>query len=148
MGTGSHAPRGTIDRAVLQAIERRLRTVAFVDRTDLGPTHGTMTLTATIDLAYLPAGVETAYFDIQWYTSDDFSIHYQEVWTDDDRQRRWDRHPYDPPSLEEHFHPPPNADDPVPKAYPSVHFDVLSDVLDATLDHLRTHPLNTRSGSS
>lgn len=148
MGNHTHAPRGTVDRPILQAIERRLQTVAFIGRTDLGLQRGTATLTATLDLAYLPADVETAYFDIRWYTSDDFSIHYQEEWTDDDWRRRWDRHPYDPPSLEEHYHPPPDAGTPPdPEMYPQHHFDVLSDVLDETLDHLRNHPLNMRSGS-
>lgn len=65
MGNHTHAPRGTVDRPILQAIERWLQTVAFVDRTGLGLQRGTAMLTATLDLDYLPADVETAYFAVQ-----------------------------------------------------------------------------------
>jgi hypothetical protein len=145
MGGSSHAPRGTIDRAILQGIEGRLHTASHIARTTLGPQRGTMLLTAEFDLAYFPAGVERAYYDIRWYTSDDFSIHYQENWTDGEWKRRWDRHQYDPPQLEEHVHPPPDAGQPDPEAYPTHHFDVLSLVERRTFDHLKNHPKQTDS---
>lgn len=137
----SHAPRGTIDRAVLQGIEGRLQTAPHIAQTTLGPQRGTMALVAEFELAYFPACVERVYYDIRWYTSDDFSIHYQENWTDGEWKRRWDRHQYDPPHLEEHLHPPPDAGTPPdPADYPPHHFDVLSQIDAATFAHIRNHP--------
>lgn len=145
MSGQSHAARGTIDRAVLQGIERRLKTAHHIEQTTLGPHHGLLTLVADFDRSYFPACVDRAYYTIRWYTSDDFSIHYQETWADGQWMRRWDRHPYDPPQFEEHYHPPPDAGSPPEQAaYPTHHFDVLSHVEAKTLAHIKTHPRHDR----
>jgi len=137
---GGHAPVGSIDRAVLVAIDQRLRTAPHVTETVLSPKRAKPTLTASFDTHYFPAAVETAYCDIRWYTSGDFEIHYQEDWADDTWQHRWDRHPRDGPRT--HYHPPPDAGHP-PTAIslPTDYHGVMETVEEETLAHIADHPL-------
>ena len=136
----SHAPVGGIDRAALLAIERRLKTAQYVGRTHIAPKRERPTLTAWFDRHVLPPAVEEAYYDVRWYTSGDFEIHYQEKCADDSTWcRRWDRHPRE--GSHDHYHPPPDAGTPEPASYPDAHCEVLRTVDTATIEHLKTHPL-------
>ena len=136
---GDHEPVGSIDRPVLVAIDGRLRTASHVTETVLAPKRGKPTLTAALDTDYLPT-VEEVYYDIRWYTSGDFEIHYQEDWIDDTWQRRWDRHPRD--GARTHHHPPPDAGHPpMAMSLPTNYHDVMAHVEKETLAHVAAHPL-------
>jgi hypothetical protein len=136
----SHAPVGRADRPVLLAIEKRLKTAPYIDRTLLTTKHGKPTLTAWFDLDFFPAAVEEAYYDIRWYTSGNFEIHYQENRENGHWCRRWDRHPRD--RSRDHYHPPPDAGHPPePENYPETHYEVLRTIDTETLTHLENHPL-------
>ncbi len=140
-GHSSHVPIGSVDRTVLTTIEGRLKTASYIRRTYIAIERGKPTLRADFDLHYLPPEVEEVYYDIRWYTSGDFEIHYQENWSDDrEWKRRWDRHPRDGPR--DHYHPPPDAGHPPERAeYPSNYYDVVRYIEEDTIDHIRTHPL-------
>jgi hypothetical protein len=140
-GSDSHAPVGSVDRTVLVSIKQRLDTAAYVRATTLSLKRGKPTLTATFVREYFPPAVEAAYYDVRWYTSGDFEIHYRENWTDGRGwQRRWDRHPREGPR--EHYHPPPDAGHPPePAEYPANYYEVLRRVDQETLAHVRAHPL-------
>lgn len=93
-----------------------------------------------MQLNYFPPVFEEAYFDLRWYTSGDFEIHYQENWTDDrEWKRRWDRHPRN--GSRTHYHPPPDAGQPQPATLPTNYYDVIGYVEHETIDHIREHPL-------
>lgn len=139
MGSNSHAPVGSIDRPVLVAIEQRLQTASHIEQSFIAPKQGTATLTAAFDTDYFPAAVVDAYYDIRWYTSGDFEIHYQENWSDGSWQRPWDRHPRD--GQRTHYHPPPDAGrPPVPETMPNSFHEVLRDIEQDTIDHIKNHP--------
>ena len=76
MGNHSHAPIGSVDRTILMSIKQRLNTAPYIHSTVLNLKHGKPTLTATFASEYFPAAVTEAYYDIRWYTSGDFEIHY------------------------------------------------------------------------
>lgn len=137
----SHAPVGRVDRTVLTAIEQRLKSAAYVRTTYITVRRGKAALRADLDLGYFPGNVEEAYYDIRWYTSGDFEIHYQENWSDDrEWKRRWDRHPRD--GTRTHVHPPPDAGHPPePTRLPNNYYDVLGTVERKTIDHIKNHPL-------
>ncbi len=110
MGNSRHTPVGSVDRTILMSIKQRLDTAPYIQSTALDLKHGKPTLTARFASEYFPTTVEEAYYDIRWYTSGDFEIHYQENWTDDRVwKRRWDRHPRQ--GKRSHYHPPPDAGD-------------------------------------
>lgn len=141
MGNHSHTPVGSIDRTILMSIKQRLDTAPYIYSTTLSLKHGKPTLTATFALEYFPAAVTEVYYDIRWYTSGDFEIHYQENWTDDrEWKRRWDRHPRTGKRM--HYHPPPDAaHPPKPVTLPNHYYEVLRYADAETLDHIRSHPL-------
>ena len=56
----SHAPAGSVDRPILLAIEKRLKTAPYIDQALLTTKYGKPTLTAWFDMNYFPAGVEEA----------------------------------------------------------------------------------------
>ncbi|WP_458190639.1 hypothetical protein [Haladaptatus sp. NG-WS-4] len=77
------------------SIKQRLDTAAYIGTTTISLKHGKPTLTATFIQDYFPPDVEDAYYDIRWYTSGDFELHYQENWSDERGwKRRWDKHPF------------------------------------------------------
>lgn len=82
MANYSHSPVGSVDRTILMSIKQRLNTAPYIHSTVLNLKHGKQTLTATFVSEYFPAIVTEAYYDIRWYTSRDFEIHYQENWTE------------------------------------------------------------------
>ena len=137
----AHAPVGRVDRTVLLSSKQRLDTAEYIHTTTLSLKHGKPTLTATFVIDYFPPAVTEAYYDIRWYTSGDFELHYRENWTDDRGwQRRWDRHPQDGPRT--HYHPPPDAGNPPePAELPASYYDVLRHVDEQTFSHITAHPL-------
>lgn len=139
-----HPSVGSIDRPVLIAIEQRLRTAAHVRETVIAPKRGKATLTAFFDTNYFPPAVEKAYYDIRWYTSGDFEIHYQENWIDDTWQRRWDRHQRN--GSRTHYHPPPDVGHPPTSISLSTNYhEVLQTVEEETIAHIKTHSLYDQS---
>lgn len=139
MGASDHSPVGSIDRAVLIAIKQRLRTAAHITETVVAPKRKKPTLTAVFDTSYFPPSVSEAYYDIRWYTSGDFEIHYQENWTDGTWQRRWNRHPRN--GSRTHYHPPPDAmNPPTTISLPTNYHDVLQIVEAETVAHIKDHP--------
>lgn len=142
MANHPHTPIGSVDRTILMSIKQRLDTAPYVHSTTLDLKRGKPTLTATFSPEYFPAAVEEAYYDIRWYTSGDFEIHYQENWTDErEWKRRWDRHPRS--GKRTHYHPPPDAGDPPnPATLPDQYYEVLSYADTETLDHIKEHPLH------
>lgn len=140
MSGGHHSPGGRIDRSVLVAIKQRLQTAAHITETVIAPKRTKSTLTASLDTRYFPTEVDRAYYDIRWYTSGDFEIHYQEHWSDDTWQRRWDRHPRN--GSRTHYHPPPDAGHPPTNcSLPTNYHEVLRTVEEETIDHIKDHPL-------
>lgn len=104
----SHSLRGPIDRPALIAIrdvfdiEEPLATAQLDDFLDPG------TLEIRFDDGLCEA--ETARFDVQWTTRDDYKFHY----TDPQGVNfRWGKHPHDGDYVRangpEHYHPPPDA---------------------------------------
>lgn len=140
MSGGHHSPVGSIDRPVLIAIKQRLQTAAHITETGITPKRGKPTLTASLDTSYFPPAVEEAYYDIRWYTSGDFEIHYQENWPDDTWQRRWDCHPRN--GSRTHYHPPPDAGHPPTNiSLPANYHELLQTVEEETIAHIKNHPL-------
>jgi len=137
----SHAPTGSVDRTILLSIKQRLDTAPYIHTTNLTLKHGKPTLTARFASEYFPAVVEEAYYDIRWYTSGDFEIHYQENWTDNRQwKRRWDKHPRD--GKRTHYHPPPDAGyPPEPAEFPKSYYEMLRYADTETLEHIKSHPL-------
>ena len=141
MGSPSHAPVGNVDRTILMSIKQRLETAPYIQSTRLNLKHRKPTLTATFAQEYFPTTVEEAYYDIRWYTSGDFEIHYQENWTDDrEWKQRWDSHPRQ--GKRTHYHPPPDAGVPgKPANLPNHYYDMLRHADRETFDHIESHPL-------
>lgn len=142
MGTpDSHAPVGQVDRTVLMSIKQRLDTAPYIETTTITLKQGKPTLTATFVSDYFPPAVNEAYYDIRWYTSGDFEIHYQENWTEGrDWRRRWDKHPRD--GKRTHYHSPPDAGHPPePASFPRNYYEMLRYVDEETLNHMKDHPL-------
>ena len=136
----SHSPVGHVDRTALTAIEQRLKSASYIRSTCITVRHGKAILRAQFDLGYFPQGVKDAYYDIRWYTSGDFEIHYQENWSEDREWKRcWDRHPRD--GSRTHYHSQPDAGHPPePAQLPSNYYDVFGTVESETIEHIRNHP--------
>lgn len=139
--SSSHSPVGSVDRTVLITIEQRLKTVSHIRTTYIAVKRGKPTLRAELDVSYLPPTIGIAYYDIRWYTSGDFEIHYQENWNDDrEWSRRWDKHPRNGKRTQ--YHPPPDAGHPPqPAQFPSNHYEMMRYIERETFDHIENHPL-------
>ena len=123
-------PQGRLDVTVLQTMGRRANSHPLVAswqcRPDsLSPRH----MEIQLDLSAYPAGVTEARFDVRWFTTDDYSLHYVEMRDNGSYQCRWDRHPK-PDVSRTHFHPPPDAGTAEGSSLSLHHLDVLFTVLD------------------
>jgi hypothetical protein len=90
-------------------------------------------------LGYYPASLDEIYLDIVWFVNNDFTIHYRELYSDDETwECRWDRHP-NSHNTRGHFHAGPDAapGDAVDVSYQTDWRDVLEGVLDETDDRMR-----------
>jgi len=117
-----------IDAAILESIAGRFRTDENVAEVTLalGDVEGHQRLVVTLDPDRYPDFVATARLEVQWYRNDGFNVHYVETHADGDPwQCRWDRQ-RNPHNERGHFHPPPDAADPVDVEYPDDYRDVLS----------------------
>ena len=123
-----------IDDAILRAVARTLRTDDRVKEVTLVTGERTdehKRLVVTIDPARYPEPIHDVRLEIQWYRNDRFNIHYAETHADGDNwQCRWDRQSSDH-STREHFHPPPDAGEPIDTRFPDDYRNVLSMVLAA-----------------
>lgn len=126
-----------IDRAVLRQIRSRFAGGRQTDAARIvedGKRHVRVELSGD----YYPNEV-SARFEIRWYRTDDFTIHYREERDEETWQCRWDRHP-NVHNSRDHFHPPPaasrteaqNAD------WPNDHRDVCRLVLDYLEERIET----------
>ncbi|TQQ80766.1 hypothetical protein [Halonotius roseus] len=97
-----------VDRAVLEAIQDRLRTAPQIETAEIVIADGQTELKAPLTAAATPTRIDRRFLDIRWYTNGDFRIHYQEDWPDRTWSQRWDRHPNEH-NDRDHFHPPPDA---------------------------------------
>ena len=97
-----------IDRPILEFLQRRLRATRQVSRATVTDTSGHLGLRVVVAPSYYPASVDDAILSVRWYTNDDFTIHYREVYSEHNWQCRWDRHP-NPHNARDHVHPPPTA---------------------------------------
>jgi hypothetical protein len=129
-----------IDKAILQAIARTLRTDDRVEEVVFVSGKGTdehKHLAVTLDPTRYPESVRRVRLEIQWYRNDGFNIHYTETHTNDTDdggsdvwQCRWDRQS-STHSTREHFHPPPDAGKPTNTQFPNDYRSVLSMILTA-----------------
>ena len=129
---------GPPDRQTLRLLERRLADEPLVARTEFHPdSDEPRELHASVDTERFPPSIEDVRLDIRWYATDDFSVHYVETATSDERwECRWDRHP-NSHNARLHFHRPPSADEPTDVELSSLHpLDVLATVLAAVEDRI------------
>lgn len=124
---------GPPDRRTLRLIERRLADEPLVAGTAFDPNSTEpRVLEARLDSDRFPPTIDSARFDIRWFTTDDFTIQYVETGADDHRWVcRWDRHP-NPHNARLHFHRPPDGTETDDLELPSVHpIDVIATALAA-----------------
>ena len=124
---------GPPDRQTLQLLERHLASDSLVTETTFDPnTYEPRLLHAILDESQYPDSITAVRLDIRWFTTSDFSIHYVEEHTEENRwECRWDRHP-NSHNARLHFHQPPTAEDVTDLSFPSVHpLEVYSTVLSA-----------------
>lgn len=125
---GDGSSPAPIDRPIVEFLQTRLATTQQVEQTTITDVSGHLSLRVTLATTYYPETVEERLL-LQWYTNDDFKIHYREARTESDVGCRWDRHP-NPHNTRDHFHPPtaptPGDDD----SWPTDYRDVLTLVLD------------------
>jgi len=129
---------GPIDTDVLRRIARRLDTSDRFVEVLYRPEAASNAVVAEYDTAYFPAAIERASLQIQWFETDDFSIHYSEQYRDATNwECRWDRHPNDH-NTRSHYHPPPDATKPGEDASYAVDWrDVLTQVLTELDEHVQ-----------
>lgn len=129
---------GPIDYDVLNRIGQRLAGSQRFSSVEFRPAYAPHSVIAEYEVGYFPAAVERAYLRIQWFKTDDFTMHYSEQYSDDQHwECRWDRHPNEH-NTRDHFHPPPDAATPgddadFPYDWRAVMSLVLSD-LDARIE--------------
>lgn len=136
-GGGSVGPP---DRQVLRLLERRLAAEPPIERTEFRPDAETpYELVIHLDTDQYPESTRSVRLDVRWFTTGDFSFHYDETDADSDRwECRWDRHP-NPHAKRVHFHGLPAAADVENLELPSIHpLDVSSTVVAAIQDRLKT----------
>lgn len=121
---------GPVDPEILDRIAQRLTASDRFSTVAVQPDSAPNAVLADFERQYYPATVSRVYLQIRWFTTDDFSIHYVEQYTDGEMwECRWDRHPNDH-NTREHLHPPPDAATPGTDAtYPADWRDVLARVL-------------------
>lgn len=103
------ADSAPVDLALLRTVHSRLRGTGRFREAELRPEYPPNSVVLYYDLGYFPQEVEDAFLQVRWYTNDDFNVHYEERYADDDVWKcRWDRHPNEH-NTREHFHPPPDA---------------------------------------
>jgi len=125
--------------AVLRDMQSYLVRSSRFERVDCEPEPSPNSLKCYFDMGYYPPHLEAVYLDVTWFTNNDFSIHYQEVYTDGEKWNcRWDRHP-NTHNSREHFHPGPDADrsDAVDESYPVDWRYVIEHVLIETEERMR-----------
>ncbi|WP_135666859.1 hypothetical protein [Halorhabdus rudnickae] len=126
-----------IDRAVLRQIRSRFAGGRQTDAARIvedGKRHVRVELSGD----YYPNEV-SARFEIRWYRTDDFTIHYREERDEETWQCRWDRHP-NVHNSRDHFYPPPAASrtDARDADWPNDHRDVCRLVLDYLEERIET----------
>ncbi|AGB33478.1 hypothetical protein C488_18023 [Natrinema pellirubrum DSM 15624] len=135
--SGPSSP-GPPDRRTLRLLERRLADDPLVVGTAFDPdSTEPRVLEARLDSDLFPLSIDGARFDIRWFTTDDFTIHYVETGADGHRwECRWDRHP-NPHDPRLHFHCPPDGTETADLELPSVHpLDVIATALAAVEERI------------
>ncbi|PSP68618.1 hypothetical protein BRC85_01920 [Halobacteriales archaeon QS_1_69_70] len=130
---GSPAP---IDRPLLEFLHTRRQTTRQVSQAAITDASGHLALQVVFASSYYPAPVDEATLTVRWYTNDDFTIHYREVYSAHPWQCRWARH-LNPHNTRDHVHPPPTAATPGDDhSWPADHRAVLRVVLDEVEDRI------------
>ncbi|WP_458190995.1 hypothetical protein [Haladaptatus sp. NG-WS-4] len=132
-------PSGPLDIPTLTVLAQRAATHPLVSDWQFRPDSITpRVLELQVDSEQYPAAVDDVRVDIRWFEGGDYSVHYLEISADKTWQCRWDRHPK-PNAPNEHFHPPPTAEDTVEPSPLDAdhHLDVLFAVLDWIGDRVR-----------
>lgn len=134
----SDVPDGRLDGATLAVIAERAGTHDLVDTWAYEPSsRSPRRLELRLATDVYPADVETARIDVRWFDTGDYSIHYVETSADTVAyQCRWDRHPKTE-TPRAHFHPPPEAGEPVETPLSTHHpLDVSFAVLEWVADRV------------
>lgn len=138
----SDVPNGRLDTVTLDLLARRARSHWLVAGATYRPSsQSPRRLELELSTDIYPRSISEARFDVRWFDTGDYSVHYVETADDEVAyQCRWDRHPKtDAPRS--HFHPPPDAGAPLASPIESNHpLDVLFSVLrraDDRLDELQ-----------
>jgi hypothetical protein len=128
---------GPLDVATLRTLARQAESHPLVDGWAFQPDAvSPRVLELHLDVAQYPTTVDEARFDVRWFETDDYTVHYLETWADGVWQCRWDRHPK-PDTPRAHFHPPPDADGVEPSDLDGTHYlDVLFALLDWASDRV------------
>lgn len=127
----SDVPDGRLDVTTLALVARRAGTLELVDEWAYEPSsRSPRRLELRLAASAYPPAVESVRIDVRWFDTGDYSIHYVERSADAvSYQCRWDRHP-ETDASHTHYHPPPDAGDPVETPFPSHHpLDVTFAVL-------------------
>ena len=131
--------RAPLDEVILRSIAGTLRTDERVESVvrKWGEEPGEHArLVVTIDGDRFPDTVREARLEIQWYRNDDFDVQYVEEHADGTVWRcRWDRQST-PHSSREHFHPPPDAGEPVDVSFPDDYRDTIAAILGTIPGHI------------
>lgn len=136
----SDVPDGRLDVTTLALIARRAGThQLFATRTYEPSTRSPRRLELRLLASASPPAVESARIDVRWFDIGDYSVHYVEQSADAvSYQCRWDRHP-ETDTSHAHYHPPPDAGDPVETPLPSHHpLDVTFAILAWVADRVGT----------
>jgi len=129
---------GPLDVATLRALAQCTGSHPLVEDWAFQPDSvSPRALELHLDAGQYPPSVDRVRFDVRWFETGDYTVHYVEQRGDDAWQCRWDRHSK-PDAPRAHFHPPPNASaDVEPSDLSSTHYlDVLFTILDWTADRL------------
>lgn len=107
-----------VDFDLLREIQRRLCNDERFRAAHYRPDYAPSSVVFHLDLGFYPMKIEEAKLKIKWFENGDFSIHYQENYTDGTKSpgqepgfsHRWGRHP-NPHNTYDHIHPGPDAPD-------------------------------------
>lgn len=124
------APEGRLDPTTLRTMDRRGGSHPLAETWHFRPDSvSPRYLELGLDVRAYPEGVTDARLDVRWFETGDYSIHYVENHDGVRYQCRWDRHPKSG-APRDHFHPPPDAGQPVESPLEPHHLEVLFGVLD------------------
>ena len=128
--TGEPPTTGRLDQPTMQTIGRRAQSHRLVESWEFVPdTLSPRSVEIALHPTLYPESVTTARIQIHWFVTGDYYFHYIESCGETQYQCRWDRHPKTN-APRTHFHPPPDAGEPVHSHIGTHPLAVLFAVLD------------------